>query len=133
MNVMQSLSRLLAAGAAAVLLFDLVGSILSKALAFEYGALILGSTIIYGTFGFVAAARGGVKLSIFIGAFLGFVDSTAGWGLSWLIGPGRPAEGFTGLGPLVTTSLAIVLLASVTAAVGGIIRRALLRRGNVAA
>ena len=83
------MGRALAGGIIAVLLYDALASWTSAATGFAYGKLAPGSWLIYAAVGFVAARSSGIPAAIVAGALVGLVDASAGWALSWSIGPGR--------------------------------------------
>lgn len=80
-------------GAVVVLLYDTLGSIASQRFRFAYGRLAPGSYIIYAAVGFAAASVSHFWTGALSAAVVGVVDATAGWFISWQIGPGRPPEG----------------------------------------
>ena len=92
---MKPISRILVYGAIAVVLYDAVFSLASRTLGFDYSNASVGSYLIYGITGFFAARVLGWKGAALAGVVLGLVDATIGWGVSWLIGPGRLAENAT--------------------------------------
>ena len=103
-----------------MIIFDLIGSILSTALSFDYTWLAIGSLIIYATVGVLASKTTFVFGPVAAG-IVGLVDSTAGWYFSWLIGPGR-VEGITP--PMIFATVAFV---TVEAAFFGIVAAAVAR------
>ena len=86
--MMRRLFQTILIGALAVVAFDLIGSILSLALGFDYTLLAFGSLVIYATVG-IFASRDSVLFGPIAAGIVGLVDSTLGWYLSWVIGPGR--------------------------------------------
>jgi hypothetical protein len=68
-----------------------------------------------------------------VGALIGAIDATAGWAITWLIGPGQPQAGerITLLGLFNTTLFVAVLVAAVAAIGAWLTRR--VRRGRSAA
>jgi hypothetical protein len=103
----------------AVVAFDAIASVASLKLGFAYTTAAWGSYVIYVAVGFIAARWGGISAALKAGAVVGLVDASAGWGVSWIIGPGHPA-GLT-LTPLSWCAVAITVAisASLCAAVGG--------------
>ena len=81
------------AGAGAVLAYDTLGSFASKRMGFAYRRLAKGSYVIYAVVGFCAALVGAFWSGVQSAAVVGLVDATAGWFISWQIGPGRLPEG----------------------------------------
>lgn len=88
---MKGLPRVLFFASIALVLFDAIAALASESLGFSYGSAVYGSYLIYGLTGFFAARIGGTRAAIIAGVALGLVDATIGWGVSWLIGPGKPA------------------------------------------
>ena len=114
---MNSLLRILVAASIAVLVLDIFGSLASKAFGFAYSSLAWGSLIIYAAAGFFAARSGGLRTAAQGGGAVAFVDATLGWAISWALGPGRPAAGYTGVGPILGT----IALAWLTGIVSGFV------------
>jgi len=125
---MTSLLRILVAGSIAVLVLDIFGSLASKAFGFAYGSLAWGSLIIYAAAGFFAARSGGLRTAAQGGGVVALVDATLGWAISWALGPGRPAAGYTGVGPILGTIALAWLTGMVSGFVGGLIAWAARRR-----
>lgn len=107
-------------GLVAVLVLDTAGSFAARAFGFEYGLLALVSAMIYGATGYVVARRADRRAAVRAGAILGSIDATLGWGISWLIGPGRlPADQPGGPLALVVGGFVAIGLATCCAAIGG--------------
>ena len=127
------MNRLLTTGALVILLFDLAGSLASEALDFFYAWLTVGSFLIYALFGFFAARLDGLKYAAVAGGVVALVESTAGWALSWAIGPGRPPDGYTGLLPLIGTVAVVVVTGVGIGLLGGAILRFVTKETQVTA
>jgi hypothetical protein len=107
-------------GAAAIVVYDALGSLASRELGFPYPALAIGSVLIYGAVGAYVGARERVRHAARAGFAVGVVDATIGWAISWMIGPGRPAEGDpSGLPYMLVGGITAILLAVGTSALGG--------------
>lgn len=65
--------------------------------------------LIYGITAALVARRADWVLGLIAGTALAFVDVTAGWAVSWWIGPGRPASGLTPMTVLGGAMTAFVL------------------------
>ncbi|MDQ3798591.1 MAG: hypothetical protein M3384_04005 [Acidobacteriota bacterium] len=78
-------------GAFAVVIFDTLGSLTSRRFGFPYHWLTIGSFLIYAAVGFAASKSNGLTSAPLAGGITSLVDSTLGWYISWIIGPGRPA------------------------------------------
>jgi hypothetical protein len=128
-----SLTPVLVGGSLAIILFDTLGALASRTLAFSYYSLAPASYLIYAGAGFFGARRAGWAGACFAGAITGVAESTIGWGISWAIGPGRPPGGYTGFGPLLFTIILVTALAAVLGCVGGLVARLIRRVPDVAA
>ena len=106
-------------GAAVVLAVSLVGSAASQTLGFDYSVLAPVSVVVYVAVGVYVGLRARVSEAAIAGAAVGLIDATLGWGISWLIGPGRPqaGEAITLLGWFNTTFF-VALLSAAGAALG---------------
>jgi len=51
---------------------------------------------------------------------MALTDLTLGWGVSWVIGPGRPTGGLTAM-TVVGAAMTAFVLAGLTGAIGGVI------------
>ena len=78
-------------GAIAVIVFDVIGSFLSRSLGFRYAWLTIGSVLIYASVGLFASQNSFVA-GVLASSAVGLVDATIGWYLSWIIGPGKPQQ-----------------------------------------
>jgi hypothetical protein len=88
---MNPFSRVVLFGALVVLAFDVIAATASRMLDFPYGFVALGSYLIYAAAGhFAARATGSISRGALAGFAVGLVESTLGWLLSAVIGPGRP-------------------------------------------
>jgi len=100
-----------------VLGFDAAGAVASKQLGFTYAFLIPGSLLIYGTVAALVARRRDWLLGLLAGVLMGLTDMTLGWTVAALIGPGRPAGGFT-LATIVGGAMTGFVAASLAGSVG---------------
>jgi hypothetical protein len=88
---MNALVRVALLSATTVLIFDAVAATASRVFGFPYTSVVLGSYLIYLGAGYFGARAGrGVGAGILTAAAAGLADSTLGWLLSAVIGPGRP-------------------------------------------
>lgn len=114
-------------GAGAVILFDAASSAASIALKSPYVYAAFGSMLIYAGLGYLAYRIGGVRTTLGIALLVGLVDSTLGWGVSWVIGPGAlpvsqrsaPIIVIAGVFAIATDVLASLLGAGVARVSGG--------------
>jgi hypothetical protein len=104
--------------ALAVIGFDAVASIASLALDFPYPYASLGSAVIYISLAFAAALRFGFGRGVFLGALLGVVDATAGWAVSWAIGPGQVTPGQFSVAAWAITLGMVVTLGAICGLIG---------------
>ena len=104
-----------------VVAYDLAASIASRSLSFPYAYASIGSALIYASAGFVSAQTGGLSSSIVVGVIAGLADSTIGWRVSWLLGPGRHPSGSLSLPQWFSAAVFTALLASVCAFIGGLV------------
>ena len=106
-------------GAMAVLVFDTVASVLSLSTGLTYGWFSIGSSALYLIFGYLAARRSKWFFGGLVGAFLGLVDSTLGWTISWTIGPGKPDIEMN-IVLLAVTVVFVMIVAAVLGLIGGL-------------
>ncbi|MEO5818186.1 MAG: hypothetical protein ABIT20_23150 [Gemmatimonadaceae bacterium] len=115
-------TRIIAGGIVAVLLFDLVASLASQALAFPYARASVGAYFIYLIIG-VLAGRAATASRAWQGAIAaaiaGFADASAGWAFSWLIGPGRTPNGTLTPAEWIISAATVVLFAGAVGFLGG--------------
>jgi hypothetical protein len=76
--------------ACVIVLFDVIASFASRALAFNYTKLAWASWSLYALAGYVGCRRFGFLSGIVAGLIAGLSDSTVGWSLSSAIGPYIP-------------------------------------------
>lgn len=110
------------AGVSTVIAFDTVGSLASLNFGFAYLWLIIGSFLIYVGVGFAASKYNGLIFAPLAGGITSVVDSTLGWYISWVIGPGRPAMEMD-LTAIVSTVIFVTLLGTTLGFIGGLIGR----------
>jgi len=109
-------------GGATILAFDTIGSLASLRFTFPYSRLMFGSFAIYFAVGFVTAASESVTSAAVTAAIVGLVESTAGWAISWWIGPGRPADYPVTGSRIVGTVFFVMMLGALFGALGGSLR-----------
>jgi hypothetical protein len=121
---MKPIAKVIFIGAAAVVAFDALASLASLRFGFAYSSAVVGSYIIYVATGFAAGRAGGWKHGAIAGAVLGLVDGTLGWGVAWLIGPGKPPADLS-FSPwmLPVAVLAVSIGAAICGGVGGAVGR----------
>jgi hypothetical protein len=120
---MNTFWKIVAAGAAAVLLFDTVASFASLRLGFPYGYASAGSVLIYGAVGYLAFRRRGFGAAIGAGLLVGLVDASLGWYISWLIGPGALPNSLATPFNIGASIVLVTLFAALCAGAGAAIAR----------
>lgn len=117
------MGRAIIGGAVAVLMFDAIAAWASLTFDFPYGSAAIGSWIIYAVVGFVAGRYSGVLAALVAGVVVGIVDASAGWAISWVIGPGRVPGAELTAARWTAAAIYVAAIAGVAATVGGMIGR----------
>lgn len=117
------MGRAIIGGAVAVLMFDAAAAWASLVFGFPYGSVAIGSWIIYAVVGFVAGRYSGVLAALVAGVAVGLVDASAGWAISWMIGPGRVPGAELTAARWTAAAIYVSVIAGVAATVGGVIGR----------
>lgn len=115
---MKEVIRIALLGAIVVLVYDTVSSFLSIYTTVAYGWFLIGSSVLYMLFGYLAARRSKWFFGGIVGALLGLVDSTLGWAISWNIGPGK-ADVEMNLILIVVTGIFVTIVAAMHGLIGG--------------
>ena len=118
---MSSWTEITVSGALAVVVFDAIAAFASRKMEVPYGWASVGSWILYGGFGYLAARAyptGPIQAALMTGIVLGVTDATAGWATSWAIGAGRVA-GLT-MTKWLLTAISVAGIAAGVAALGGV-------------
>jgi hypothetical protein len=118
--------RIAVFGAGAVVCFDIIAAGASRLTGIPYGWATLGSSLLYGWIGFLAARATPIaplRAAVLAGLIVGLTDVSAGWAASWAIGPGRIAGGLT-TSRWLGTALFVAVLAVGVATLGGLAGRA---------
>ena len=110
---------LTAIGVVSIVGFDLVASLISVATGFPYAAFIFGSLFIYLLYGFLVGRYSKWYFGALAGAVIGFAECTAGWAISWYIGPGKPEVELNNL-IIAITIIFLVIFATLVGLVGGL-------------
>jgi hypothetical protein len=115
-------SKVVLVGALSVLAFDMIAALASRQFGFAYASASVGSWFIYGLVGYFAAQTGGgIPAAALAGAAMGLVDATAGWAISWAIGPGRLPAGTLTPGRWLASAIFVVLSGAALGALGGLV------------
>jgi Mg/Co/Ni transporter MgtE len=121
-------------GVVAVLLLDTLGSLASRALAFNYGSLSAVSTVIYLAVGAYVGLGAPLSRAAGAAAVVGFVEATLGRAISWAIGPGRPEPGDpSGAAVIASAVVMVTLIAAAVGTIGGWLARRIRRPAAPAA
>ena len=113
--------KLIALGALAIVAFDLVASVASRAIGFQYSYAAVGSYLIYAAFGFMIGRRANVSAAAFGVAIIAGVEATIGWAVSWVIGPGALATGIPSAGRIVVTIIMVEVIGAAIGALAGFV------------
>ena len=119
-------TRVFKTGIIAIVAFDALASIASRATGTPYFWASFGSWILYIGIGYFAGRTipdSPIRTAAVTGLVSGIADASLGWATSWEIGPGRIAGGITATQWLFT-AIFVAALATGFAALGGVIARA---------
>jgi hypothetical protein len=97
--------------------FDAVAAIIANAAGINYGSFTLLGLVIYAALGIFAGQRLRWWRAVVAVIVAALIDSSLGWYVAALIGPGRPAAG-TGMTEIVGTALLAGLLDALFGAIG---------------
>jgi hypothetical protein len=112
----------------AVLFFDVITSCASRLLAFDYTKLALVSWVLYGVAGYFGCKYHGFLAGVLAGLIAGLADSTAGWALSFAIGPFLPTHRAHHTFGMILLTVAVVSISGVLfSAIGAGLRMLVLR------
>jgi hypothetical protein len=114
--------------------FDVIASLLSRSLHISYTRFSIGSYVLYGLLGYLAAQRATpakFKASLTTGRVAGATDCTLGWYIATLLHPFAPQYHFT---PAlwILTAIVVTITASFFAVIGFFAARILTRGNRVA-
>jgi hypothetical protein len=120
---MNPVARVALLSAATVLIFDVVVATGSRIFGFPYTSVVAGSYLIYFGAGFFGARAGrGVGAGVLTAAAAGLADSTLGWLLSAVIGPGGPPAALAASpGAIAAVVVLVPVLASAIGLCGGLV------------
>jgi hypothetical protein len=104
-----------------IVVYDAMASLASMLLGFSYAKATIGSLFIYAAAGFFAERAKNRRFSFLVGALVGITDITAGWGISWILGPGRAPGGTITIYQWLGTAAFVVALASICAGIAGMV------------
>ncbi len=124
---MSNFTLITLAGAIAVIAVSSLGALAARELGFDYSWLIPFSVAIYAVVGFAVSRYVRLIYAPVAGAVVGLIDTTIGWYISWIIGPGNPQVETDMLG-IIFTVVMVVALDMIIATLGGIVARLIWRR-----
>jgi hypothetical protein len=105
-------------GMFAVLAFDTIASYASLILGFPYENASIGSILIYGAIGYICFRCCGFLKALTAALLVEIIDSTLGWYLSWVIGPGALPPEQTNNTTIGITIIMVMIFAVVCSALG---------------
>jgi hypothetical protein len=121
----KELTKIVIVAIVGVIVLDALTSVASRTIGFPYSLAGVVTIAIYCATGFYATRYANLKVGLLASAIVGFVDSTVGWAISWIIGPGRPEGKTTATGGLVLTIASVILVATISGLFGGILSKIL--------
>ena len=130
--VTRKLAVVLALSGLAIVLLDVVAAVATMRYRFDYDRIAWISYAVYALAGFFSArctgatepveASYGIALGALGGASTALVDSSLGWAVSWIMGPGRPPGGWPGFGFIAYVVGTVVAYGTGLGVVGGLVR-----------
>jgi hypothetical protein len=113
--------NLLQIGILAIFLFDIIGSVSSRWIAFNYEYLTPLSFLIYCTISFLATRKINLKTGVWYNVLMGLFDSTIGWLTSILL---KANTGDTDIQPysvnfFLMMVISMIIIASIMGVIGG--------------
>jgi hypothetical protein len=105
----------------AIVAFDTLASVFSRVTGFDYTKFAYGSYLIQSAAGFFGR-RSGLSFwrATLLGTWVGFVEATVGWAVSWWIGPGR-VLGLVAAETVIGIILYVIIGATALGALGAFI------------
>jgi hypothetical protein len=103
----------------AVIAFDALAAIASQTVGLPYAYAAFGSAFLYIFFARLIARSSGFWAAVLLGMAMGLVDASAGWAVSWAIGPGRLPPGSLTVAVWLLTAVSVVVLGAVYGLIGG--------------
>lgn len=123
---MKNFFLITALGILGVVIFDTIGATAAVMYGFDYQSIFIGSFLIYGLVGLAASKYHGLIFAPIAGGIAGYIDSTLGWYISWVI-----THGFTVINTDGGTMIATIVFVTITAAaigfIGGVIEQVISR------
>jgi hypothetical protein len=122
---MSQSTKVIVLASVAVLVFDILASMVSMMLGFSYALASVGAFLIYGATGFYATKYANLKMGLFSSAIIGLIDVTLGWAISWTIGPEKSVLQTIDLGGIVLVIVSVTLIATLSGLFGGFVSKVL--------
>lgn len=122
---MKELTKIILVATAGVVALDALASVTSRIIGLPYALVSVVTLAIYCATGFYATRYCGLKKGLLASAMIGFMDSTLGWTIAWIIGPGKPAGETVAIGGIALTILTVVLVATISGLLGGFLSKLL--------
>jgi hypothetical protein len=107
--------------AASIIFYDALAAIGSRTMGFPYALASVGSVALYIVIGGATARLRSRTFGFIAGATTAIADASAGWWVSWLIGPGRPSSGSINLTQWLVTAATVTTVGCVVAGISGVL------------
>ena len=108
-------------GAVSVLAIDALGSFACRRFGIPYQRLMILSVVVYALVGILGSRAGSAFAGAAAAAIVGLIDSTVGWRISWLIGPGRSPSGEISVAAVLGMVVFVTALAGACGLVAGLV------------
>ena len=119
---MKQLILIVLIGALTVILFDTLASFVSRSFQIRYELFSIVSFLIYSCIGFFSGRHNSLTSSALAAGVVGLADSTLGWYISWIVGPGR-IEGEMNSATISIMVVFVMVTASILGLLGGLMSR----------
>jgi hypothetical protein len=112
---------LLLLSAASIVFYDTIAAVGSRTMGFPYVLASIGSVAPYIVIGAATARLRSRPFGFTAGATTGIVDASAGWWVSWLVGPGRLSSGSINLTQWLVTAAVVTAVGCLVAGISGVV------------
>jgi hypothetical protein len=120
---MSPIPRIILAGTLGIVLFDGLASLASRSFGFPYVYATAGSWLIYAMVGFAIGRIAPVSYAAAGVAVVALAESTIGWWLSWIVGPGRTKSGTINSAQVITAIVTVVVIGALIGSAAGALGR----------
>jgi hypothetical protein len=120
---MSPIPKIILGGIFGIVLFDGLASLASRSFGFPYVYATAGSWLIYAMVGFAIGRVAPISYAAAGVAFVALAESTIGWWLSWIIGPGRTKSGTINSTQVITAIVGVVVIGALIGGVAGALGR----------